>query len=531
MANDINTWPDPPQRPKKKTLPQGIKETFFEYCSNTSIHGIKFFGENRSWTERIIWICVFIASLYWCIDALKEIADKYRETPVIVSFSEKSTDIWNIPFPAVTICSEIKRTQRSGPSYSDLSEWYDENPHDLAKNLSSTDLHEFLTMLQICPLTAIENDVRIPLAEPLDFFQTLDEMLPDFEITFPICAWFYSEAVECERLLTKTYTEEGICYTFNALNATDLYRENTVQYERMGLSQPMDSIETLNRTLSWTLAEGYAENSPLFTYPARILKSGAKTGLHVVVRAFKNDSDSSCTGPMQGLKILLHAPDDVQMVSESFIRLSMQRQVSIAVKPQMTTTSKNIEAFTPAQRQCQMPDERYLRFFKVYTEKNCELECLTNFTLAQCGCVRFAMPRTWDMPVCREDQMECYASAEGNLSAMFFSSDFKESTNKCNCLPACTSLDYDVEISEGNFKAEAIGEQYIDDLEYAAFHIYFKDNKFFTSHRSELYGYYDFIASCGGIFGLFMGVSLLSVFEILYHVTLRLWNNYKEKKY
>lgn len=34
--------------------------------------------------------------------------EKWDESPVIVTFSEKMTRIHNIPFPAVTICPEIK---------------------------------------------------------------------------------------------------------------------------------------------------------------------------------------------------------------------------------------------------------------------------------------------------------------------------------------------------------------------------------------------------------------------------------------
>lgn len=33
---------------------------------------------------------------------------KWQLSPVIVSFDEKSTPIWHIPFPAVTICPETK---------------------------------------------------------------------------------------------------------------------------------------------------------------------------------------------------------------------------------------------------------------------------------------------------------------------------------------------------------------------------------------------------------------------------------------
>ncbi|XP_073819614.1 pickpocket protein 28-like [Musca autumnalis] len=517
----------------KKSLRQSIKKTFFEYCSNTSIHGIKYFGENRSWTERLIWIFVFIVSLYWCVDALREIAHKYQETPVIVSFSDKSTDIWKLPFPAVTICSDIKRRKPKDDLYdfADLIILYNEEPLPVALILEyDGKLQEFLTMLQICPGSLPVNNTLIPLVrKPMDYFKILDKMVPNFEMTYRKCYWFNNDA--CDQLLTKTYTDEGICYTFNGLSATDLYREDTVQYQRMLIETATDSMSALNRTLDWSLAEGYAANSPIHTYPARTLKSGARTGFQLGVKNLKEDVDIGCSGPTRGLKILLHSPDDVQIVGENFVRLSMNRQASIAVKPQMMTTSKAIEQFTPEQRQCLMPGERYLKFFKVYTEKNCELECLTNFTLAQCGCVRFAMPRTQDMRVCGVQDIECYGEAASKLSAIYFSGDSQISTNKCNCLPACTSLDYEIEISESNFKAEALeNETMVELFEFAHLHVYYKDNKFFTSHRSELYGYYDFIANCGGIFGLFMGVSLLSVFEILYHITLRLWNNSKVKE-
>lgn len=52
--------------------------------------------------------------------------------------------------------------------------------------------------------------------------------------------------------------------------------------------------------------------------------------------------------------------------------------------------------------------------------------------------------------------------------------------------------------------------------------IFFKEHQFITSKRSELYGQTDFLANCGGLLGLFMGVSVLSIIEVVYYCTLRL---------
>lgn len=60
--------------------------------------------------------------------------------------------------------------------------------------------------------------------------------------------------------------------------------------------------------------------------------------------------------------------------------------------------------------------------------------------------------------------------------------------------------------------------------------IFFRENQFITSKRSELYGPIDFVANSGGLLGLFMGISLLSIVEILYHFTLRLCCNLRKRK-
>lgn len=60
-------------------------------------------------------------------------------------------------------------------------------------------------------------------------------------------------------------------------------------------------------------------------------------------------------------------------------------------------------------------------------------------------------------------------------------------------------------------------------LEFATISIFFKDSQFLTSQRSELVGLNDFVSSCGGLLGLFMGVSILSIVELAYYASLRLF--------
>lgn len=62
--------------------------------------------------------------------------------------------------------------------------------------------------------------------------------------------------------------------------------------------------------------------------------------------------------------------------------------------------------------------------------------------------------------------------------------------------------------------------------------IYYKESQFMTSKRSELYGLTDFLANCGGLLGLCMGMSMLSVVELFYFSCIRpfaLWTQNTEK--
>lgn len=47
-------------------------------------------------------------ALILCGKLIHNVYTKWDQSPVIVSFAEKSTPVWEIPFPAVTICPETK---------------------------------------------------------------------------------------------------------------------------------------------------------------------------------------------------------------------------------------------------------------------------------------------------------------------------------------------------------------------------------------------------------------------------------------
>ncbi|KAG5894819.1 hypothetical protein JTB14_008309 [Gonioctena quinquepunctata] len=73
--------------------------------------------------------------------------------------------------------------------------------------------------------------------------------------------------------------------------------------------------------------------------------------------------------------------------------IPLDTSVQVNVQLQLMTTSKEVKGYRPVVRQCYFTDERPLKYFRIYNPENCNLECLTNYTLNKCGCVGFYMPR------------------------------------------------------------------------------------------------------------------------------------------
>ncbi len=52
----------------------------------------------------------------------------------------------------------------------------------------------------------------------------------------------------------------------------------------------------------------------------------------------------------------------------------------------------------------------------------------------------------------------------------------------------------------------------------SAVHVSFGQKKFQTMRRSERFGFIDFISNCGGLMGLFMGISVMSFVELIHYL-------------
>ncbi|CAH1959276.1 unnamed protein product [Acanthoscelides obtectus] len=143
----------------------------------------------------------------------------------------------------------------------------------------------------------------------------------------------------------------------------------------------------------WDVESGFTA-SQIHTYPQRALRIGQKNAFYVLMKTRKSDIEYECPMGESGYRVILHFPSCYPDVTENHFTVPLGQSVTGVIIPHMIKTSEGVKRFHPQTRDCYFQSERPLKYFKVYTQANCLLECKTNYTLDICGCVGFHMPRS-----------------------------------------------------------------------------------------------------------------------------------------
>lgn len=166
-----------------------------------------------------------------------------------------------------------------------------------------------------------------------------------------------------------------------------------------------------NPKSTWNVETGYQTNGNASTvYPYREMGATLWYGsfetrknhinhicifrhcLHVITNIILDNTFKQCQFFTPGFLISVHAPTELPRFSNDFVFVPYEQFATILIKPTMMITSEGLRIYAPDVRNCYFRSERKLRFFKSYSKKKCEIECLANFTRNELGCVRFYMP-------------------------------------------------------------------------------------------------------------------------------------------
>ncbi|XP_055307692.1 pickpocket protein 28-like [Sitodiplosis mosellana] len=401
-----------------------------------------------------------------------------------------------VPFPTVTICPITKASLTKLDVFRAYHMLKTEKP-----NLTDIELSRMEALLHICHIQDADFGYYQSKYANESIYELIKDTAPALNDTFFYCEWQH-ELIPCASVFAPVLTDDGLCFSFNALNSQEIYTEE--------MAPELMIVKNNPNVSQWSLENGYDDTVNKKSYPFRIFNAKRGGALVTYLRSYERDLEYLCHGTSQGFKVILHTPGEVGKMSRNVFRLPRSREAIISIKPTVMITSDGLRLYTPNQRNCFFNTERHLRFFKLYTQRE-----------------RYGQ-------ICGATKVKCYTEAE---KALFDEDTIDGLTDEnaksfrkdCYCLPACTSITYDAEIDRvkidlmQKYKAYNFSLDSLSGVEPSDVSISFKDYSITSIQKSDRYQWSDFLSVCGGLLGLFLGVSAFSIIEFIYFSTVRLF--------
>lgn len=80
-----------------------------DFAATTTVHGLKhILNRQNSFIAKCVWFFWIFISFIFCIVLLSNVVSRWNADPLIVSLNDRPEPVWEIPFPAITICPETK---------------------------------------------------------------------------------------------------------------------------------------------------------------------------------------------------------------------------------------------------------------------------------------------------------------------------------------------------------------------------------------------------------------------------------------
>jgi acid-sensing ion channel, other len=220
------------------------------------------------------------------------------------------------------------------------------------------------------------------------------------------------------------------------------------------------------------------------------------------------------------LSFIVHSPLEVPAVFDvdEMIQFLYGYDLDVLITPEIIKTDESLRSISPKERNCFFEGEKKLKYFKLYSRRNCEVECLSDFLKKEFKCTAFYLFRNNSRQVC-DHRLDGDVKFETNEVLKF-----RREKMKCNCLDACNQIKYRTEIISRNVlineslysTSEFVDFDYETEIEFK-----FKDVDVFPLRRYRQMTFSDFLAQSGGMLGLFAGISMLSIIELFYFLSLR----------
>ncbi|XP_069964472.1 sodium channel protein Nach [Bactrocera oleae] len=472
---------------ESSALYAALKRTWFAFCASSSIHGLKYTQDrDTSKFVRFIWMLITLIMFICAILMVYTFYVSYRSNPIRMNIENDHAPVDSLIFPAITICTETLYNIQKAKSYiATLKLPTDTNTSQIMATLATyfgfiTDDYTYSTE----NIELLQNLIDINNISTLTFMQNLQWNCSDI---FFRCRFMW-RIMDCRKLIEVSRTYYGYCCSFNL-------------------------------------------NQPGLNYTGKTARGGLFDGLSLIL--YYNDADYGELGLYSdGFKVLLSENDAFPSAHSITKFTPLKQETFLSIQPIETYCSPAVKALSIDQRQCVLPHEFPLKHFKRHVGTNCILECRVQTTLKLCGCITyFFYTNETQERVCSIKDIPCLLA---NFSILLFIARIvgRYRKDQCFCRNPCESVEFFVDLTSAELQIDipTVDEFYngVQD-NHSVIHIYFNNQVYLRVRRDLLSNMVTLVSNLGSAFSLFVGISMVSIVEIIYYLTVVLRKYYLQE--
>ncbi|XP_055914778.1 pickpocket protein 28-like [Eupeodes corollae] len=485
---------------------KALKLTAIDFFKNTSLTGFKllsFLGHSKFLQS--IWIPFLLTGVIAGTFITGHCLYYFQLNPTVTYVNSFRHPVSEVPFPGVSICSVNKISKRAILEYArNISELH----KDLDENVLLERFELFGGLFDSSGFD-IDNayDLQVFLDTTLsikpgffDIYELLIKLAPKCEELLRKCSWA-GKIYPCEELFRREVTPEGFCCLFN--------------YNRLG--------RKINET--------FIKYLDVF---------GKDMGLKVLLNTSLDDnfySQRSTTGFIVQIFNSIFYPDILTGEMSEF-PVSPNTDVLLPLQINFQITDDEVRNYKVGQRRCYFADELPKEYGMQYSQPECLLKCKLQNIQSLCNCIPFYTPRDFIEPpvsYCNLANLECLSRYKVTWTSYRPMEDSVESQQEMeyaltcgSCQPLCNMLEYEYQLDKSDFDPENIIFE-LDDflhnetqLEDTSLLRIFHATPYCAQYKKQLiYSNNGLLANVGGILGISIGCSLMSLIEIAYYTTIK----------
>lgn len=127
--------------------------------------------------------------------------------------------------------------------------------------------------------------------------------------------------------------------------------------------------------------------------------------------------------------------------NRDYVLFDYGQSLEVIITPEVVFSDEKLRHIPPSVRKCYFDGERTLKFYRKYTLRNCEHECLADHVMSNLNCTPFYMIHEEQSRLCGVEVVKLIQM--NSLREFFYF--------KCDCLEECNSITYNINILSNLF--------------------------------------------------------------------------------